>query len=288
MKITLYGMEHYLNLNNDSLFSNIILPAADFLDKNVLINTIILDCGEFETLYGDPEFMKFATTNFFSKHNRTFQKWADALAIQYNALENYNRIETENYEDDVYEEHTRTDGLKKISELDGTTVDTTNNGKTRQSSEVYKGAVKVNITKPDTTVSNNSFAGFSSTGNALTPGSSTTTKIGDSSTGNYTEEHTQSMQNTDKDTSVNTVEQETAGTVEHKMTTPHTVESGHVEGQSDIDVIKHKPRHLNVYGNIGVTTSQQMLQSELDIARFNLYHEISILYMAELTLPVYI
>ena len=42
-----------------------------------------------------------------------------------------------------------------------------------------------------------------------------------------------------------------------------------------------------IHGNIGVTTSQQMLQSELDIARFNLIQEITDLFLTEFTLMIY-
>ena len=42
-----------------------------------------------------------------------------------------------------------------------------------------------------------------------------------------------------------------------------------------------------VHGNIGVTTSQQMLQSELDLAYWNLYEKISALFLAEFVIPVY-
>ena len=40
-------------------------------------------------------------------------------------------------------------------------------------------------------------------------------------------------------------------------------------------------------GNIGVTTSQQMLQSELDIARWNLYEHIADLFCSEFCIMVY-
>ena len=42
-----------------------------------------------------------------------------------------------------------------------------------------------------------------------------------------------------------------------------------------------------IHGNIGVTTSQQMLQSELDIARFNLIQQITDLFLTEFTLMIY-
>ena len=40
-------------------------------------------------------------------------------------------------------------------------------------------------------------------------------------------------------------------------------------------------------GNIGVTTSQMMLQSELDIARWNLYEHIADLFCQEFCIMVY-
>ena len=48
--------------------------------------------------------------------------------------------------------------------------------------------------------------------------------------------------------------------------------------------VTHKAR---LYGNIGVTTSQQMLQSELDIARFNIYSQIADLFAEEFCIMVY-
>ena len=46
----------------------------------------------------------------------------------------------------------------------------------------------------------------------------------------------------------------------------------------------HKGR---MYGNIGVTTSQQMLQAELDVAMFNLYDQIADVFINEYCIPVY-
>ncbi len=42
------------------------------------------------------------------------------------------------------------------------------------------------------------------------------------------------------------------------------------------------------HGNIGVTTSQQMLESELDIAKWNIYKHITDLFLQEFTIMVYV
>lgn len=41
-----------------------------------------------------------------------------------------------------------------------------------------------------------------------------------------------------------------------------------------------------VHGNIGVTTTQQMLQQEIEVQRFNIYDDIAIIFMREFTLAL--
>lgn len=41
-----------------------------------------------------------------------------------------------------------------------------------------------------------------------------------------------------------------------------------------------------IHGNIGVTTSQQMLLAELDVDRFNIYEEIALIFMREFVLAL--
>lgn len=51
---------------------------------------------------------------------------------------------------------------------------------------------------------------------------------------------------------------------------------------------KHTDLHESrMYGNIGVTTSQQMLQSELDIASWNMYQHIADIFCSEFCIMVY-
>ena len=45
--------------------------------------------------------------------------------------------------------------------------------------------------------------------------------------------------------------------------------------------------NAHLYGNIGVTTSQQMLEAELDLQQWNLYEKITDLFLTEFAIPVY-
>lgn len=54
------------------------------------------------------------------------------------------------------------------------------------------------------------------------------------------------------------------------------------------DILDGKTVHEgHLYGNIGVTTSQQMAKEEYEIALFNIYEQIADLFVKEFCIPVY-
>lgn len=221
MKLSILGLSKWLENEGGDLFENLTLPAG--IDKDVVINKIILDSADLEALYSDPYFMQEAIGTWSSMWQRTFQKWYDALQIEYNPLDNFDRHEE--YTDDGMTSSTNT-GSGNVSNKTHTTETPTgsivndhyvtpydNDTKTLQSEDIesyqsYKSDV-------DTTASS---------------GTSTT----NTGTGSSSSKHV-----------------------------------GHL------------------YGNIGVTTSQQMLQSELDIASWNLVQHIVDLFIREFCLLVY-
>lgn len=90
-KLTILGFYEYLRMNDDDLFVNLHLP--DGIDKQTVIDTIIMRAADFEVLYANPDYMKNAIGTWSNKWNRTFTKWIEALSIEYAPLENYDRME---------------------------------------------------------------------------------------------------------------------------------------------------------------------------------------------------
>lgn len=90
-KLTLIGLNKYMNMIQDDLFADMTLPTG--IDKDVLTNNILLAGSDFEVIYPDPLFLKDAITLWSKKWYRTFEKWVEALAIEYAPLENYDRKE---------------------------------------------------------------------------------------------------------------------------------------------------------------------------------------------------
>lgn len=91
-KITLIGMYKYLDANGDDLFQNLTVPAG--MDKPTLVASILSKGAEFETLYADGDFMKFQIGVWAEKWQHTLERWVNALSIEYNPLENYDRYES--------------------------------------------------------------------------------------------------------------------------------------------------------------------------------------------------
>lgn len=90
-KMTLIGMNNYLDAENDDLFSLMVMPPE--LDKDLLINYILMECGEFPVLWANPYFVKNMIGVWSSKMLDTFTRSFNALKSEYNPIHNYNRWE---------------------------------------------------------------------------------------------------------------------------------------------------------------------------------------------------
>ena len=91
MKATIMGMEMILKSGNNSLFMNISLPIG--LNKQLVIDTIMLRCAELEVYYPDPDYMQMVTEHWFHKNYHTFEEWLKGINATYNPIENYDRWE---------------------------------------------------------------------------------------------------------------------------------------------------------------------------------------------------
>ena len=91
-KLTLIGFDRWMKQYDEDLFKAFDdLPEG--IDKDVLVNNILLRGGEFEVIYSDPYFMQEAIYTWLAKWQRTLEKWLAALAVEYDPLNNYDRTE---------------------------------------------------------------------------------------------------------------------------------------------------------------------------------------------------
>ena len=227
-KITLIGMQQYFLNIEQSLFDNLTVPEG--IDKDYLVDNILLEGGEFEVLYSNPEFVRDAIGVWSHKWQRTFEKWVAALAIEYAPLENYDRIE--DWEDQLNK------GVSSSARRDSGNTRTFNNQDKR--------------TIDTTAISEDEVSAFDSS--------------------DY------------QPSAKNTVDNDGTDTMDYSG----TIKDEFGEGTSGNEKENSKSVHGGrIHGNIGVTTSQQMLQQELDISKWNLIDQITDLFLQEFCILIY-
>lgn len=230
-KLTLIGLNNY----DSSLFDNL---RFENVDHETMVNTILLNCGEFEVLYPNIETLKNMFTLFSSKWSRAVSKWVGALNTEYKPLENYDRYENFGGSETELEngnETYLTNGNETI----------TNNGNT-----------VLSRSGSDNNDVENKTSAFNA--NDYQPDEKTTTKI------NYG--------SSDKN-DVNLNQTRTPNITEIRTPNIKKTRTPNLEN--------------HIHGNVGVTTSQQMLESELQLQYWNLYNKISNIFMKEFCIMVY-
>ena len=197
-RLSLLGMYNW----NNTLFDGMAFPEDwDTATKELLINNLVMGCAELEILYSDWDFLKLAITNWSAKEVVTWNRLYNAMLIEYNPIENYNRVEKTNTQNRGAFTHSGTDSVT------GSGFD----------SDVTSGGDSVT----------NSVTGFND--NTL-----------------LTHDKAQETKNT---------------TITHNKGATDKTTYGHVVTDSTGSLVQSE-----ISGNIGVTTSQQMLESELELA----------------------
>lgn len=221
--LTVEGLYNYDN----TLFDWFNVP--DGLVKQIAIDTILMRTRELEIVYPDFNFMKNRIAIWSNKYQINWKKLYDTTVLEYNPIENYDRME----------DWTDNDDETSTSARDNTR-NTTNTVKSTSTNEVMN---SVNVTDQNTSFN----AGLADHAKQITDGDTTENgSITNTETGKDTENES----------------------VNGGRTGKHT-------------------RTGRAHGNIGVTTSQQMIQSERDLVVFNLYDVIAESFIENFCLMVY-
>ena len=221
--LTVEGLYNYDN----TLFDGFNVPEG--LVKQIAIDAILMRTRELEILYPDFTYMKNRITIWSNKYQINWKKLYDTTVLEYNPIENYDRME----------DWTDTDDETTTSARDNTR-NTNNTVKSTSTNEIMN---SVNVT--DQNIAFN--AGLADHAKQITDGDTT-------------ENGTITNTETGKDTENENVNGGRTGR--------HT-------------------RTGRAHGNIGVTTSQQMIQSERDLVVFNLYDVIAESFIENFCLMVY-
>ena len=221
--------------NDNTVLDAMFFPEG-FTDeqKEIVKQNILIECAELEFLYPAPTVAKTIIGIWSHKEVPYWNRVYQASLLEYNPIENYRRNETETIEDEKTEQHTGTDSTTR------TGTETSQAG----GSDSQSGSSTTTDTNSGTDTTTNKITGFDS--NDLVNHDSSSMQHGHVVTSSASGSSTDTYGRSD------TLTRNTVDALQHGEKIEH---DGTVE------------RSVLAYGNIGVTTSQDMLTQELEVAK---------------------
>lgn len=259
-----------------TLFDNFVVP--DVIDTEILFPNILMECAELELRFPDPAFMKQAIGWWSQRRLNIWQELANTLKYEYDPIYNFDRKEewTETIDRDqtnsLSNTHSDTESVNTSTTGKTTTdnehSDTTNDSRTQDGEENTTTATDNTSTLARAAFNTDQLTNAESTtedGKQTVDSESSTTSTGKTTqTGDFT--------TTENLTHDEDIDRSTSG--QFKNTGAENEDTTHT----------HKGR---MYGNIGVTTTQQLIEAQRELVQFDLAGFIKDDFQQEFCLLVY-
>lgn len=248
-RLTLWGIYQYDN----TLFSEIILPAG--LDKDTLVNLIFSKTGDLYPYYQVPQILKQNINFWFMRRRYDFEQMYKAYTSEYNPIENYNRYEDLNR---AYKNSGSDSTVRDYESKDKATgeEETIGNTKTDSNTTTDTNSIGVDIES----VSAYNASDFSNRTKHDTTDHTTTTGTATGTTADSTTSNTNNESSTEG--------------IDNSTTT--------------YGAVRDEKENNHVHGNIGITTTQAMIESELNMRmNYDLYAMIVSLFEHEFIVEIY-
>lgn len=267
---------------DSSLFDEMAYPSGFTNEqKQTVVGNILMECAELEFLFPDFNAAKQAIGLWSRLNVAVWERIFTAANLEYNPIENYNRTELETIADDRTDTHSGND-VTRSSGVDSRALTSTK-------TETHSGSDSKQISSTDSeTNSGSDSRQLSSTGSETNSGTDTqTNKISGYDSGNLVDhdqnllQHGHGVSTTSSGSDATTYGHVISKTGSGSDATTY----GHVitEGGSGSDATTYGKtetlthgeqivhdgditRNSHISGNIGVTTSQQMLEQEIEIS----------------------
>ena len=227
--LSLYGIFQY----DDTILDGLNVPTG--MDPDTVKNMLLIETAGMSILYPDAPFLKKAIALWSAERSDVWQKLYNTTVLEYDPIENYDRRE-ESSEENIGNELTQSAQERSTdSQTSGSSLEH-RSGETVGSSQEHRSGDNT-ATAANTAYNSNDFADTSKS----------TSSGHDDSTGS-------TLGSTSDDVQGSTV---TAGSGKENVAGS--------ENRSKSDLRRLTSR---IHGNIGVTTSQQMIMSEREVAEF--------------------
>lgn len=259
-RLTLYGMLQY----DPTLFDDCVLPSG--YNKEALIDEILTKSGELYPYYQQPIMLKRSMRLWFSRNFLNFDRIMAAITTEYSPIENYDRYEdtlrTPNLHDNI-----NTGGSDVVERQAGQSVTDT---KTGSDTLLHSYDLTQETNKTGTDSTDHNVSAFDSDTYSPSYQDTQTLALKDTSATGGTQTDTTTFNNTQTSTKsgidTDTTSYGKSETVSHTGTEAQTA---------------------HVHGNIGVTTNQQMITSEIELRKYDVYTDIAMRFEKEFLMQLY-
>lgn len=281
---------------NHKLFDKLKLP--DSIDKKQFIPSLLIECAELEIRFASHDFMRNAIGWWSARRLPVWQELEKTLQYKYDPIYNYDRSEEISEHTDrglVHNANTTTSGVSSIkdtaSNSDVTTLDLTqkNNGSVDSTVDhTDTGHTSSDTTDTNNTQSTDTTSKIAFNSDALEVAEKQTHTGTDTRTidvsGDSDNTAKDTTATTTADTQTNTGTSSVAGTNDYTRNATDTGASNTSSEEAEDTAHYHKAR---MYGNIGVTTTQQLIQEQRELVQFDLQKFIIDDFKQEFCLLVY-
>lgn len=269
--ITLVGSNPF---TNSDFMSNGYVPLNDVTFQSVLSDYISFNHGELNIRYiledsvlENPSIIQNAVVNWYNTHKYQYETLYNTTLLKYEPLQNYDR--TEEVTDNT--ERTGTGGTTFGSRTETSTTNNTTNIGAQDNTNTDNETTKIGTINTKTN-SSTSKKGSESNEKEVAPYDTETYYNQEKNTLSFTDRTDTNTSTTTTDARTdtrtnNSTEKVGAREDTTKGSTSNTFgEHTDSTSKNENETYTHKS---HMYGNIGVTTSQQMLESEREVAYFN-------------------
>lgn len=299
-KITLIGAINYFNNTEESLFDFLELPEG--LDKETLIDDIVYRGSDFELLHINPEYTRMAIGAFSKKWAYTWQKWYDVINEEYEPLWNIDRFE-EVEDKNTGTQSNNTSGTEATTNTGNQRIDNTGSEKRTNTGTQENDS---NVSTTENGLSHEEVSGNKAGSSNQNHSDEKTKSAFDSST--YQPYESTTAQDVNSNSELTSAETDSNDIRNHsgveKNTRTDNLEENKVDSSSQYrtdnlsenrtlsnngvrtDNLKFE-HYLHAYGNGGVTMSQQMLEAEINVRKWNIYHAITDMFLETFCLLIY-
>lgn len=273
---------------NDNLFSQFALPVG--MDKQNVIDNIIMETMELSLIYSEPKTLEYMIGVWSRKKLYNWNELYKTLSYKYDPISNYNR--TEEWVDRTDKENSaqHVDRFKNKGDKAGDDTRTPNlqeviDGNANKSSNGSTDITTNTTENVDGTTDNDTTHkvwGFneSDAANAWNDISKGKNHQTTESNGTSNETREDSSQETSKQTRKNTGAEKT----DWKENYNDSGDGSYEDAGQEINFSAHKGK---IYGNIGVTTTQQMIEAQRKVVEYNIIDTIIADFKRQFCLMIY-